>query len=114
MKKIIIANWKMNPATPQHALRLAGEVGRGVKGIKNIEVVFAPPFVFLPLIAQHSSLKLAAQDVFYEKAGAYTGEISAPQLKALGVKYVIIGHSERRALGERSEERRVGKECRSR
>ena len=107
MKKIIIANWKMNPATPQHALRLAREVGHGVKSIKNVDVVLAPPFVFLPLFSNFkfstSNIKFGAQDCFWEKAGAYTGEISAPQLKVLGVKYVIIGHSERRALGETNE-----------
>ena len=117
MKKLIIANWKMNPQTPRQALRLAGAVARGIRGVKNVEVVLAPPFVFLPILSHLSPFmsrfsakggsayggKLAAQDIFYEKAGAFTGEISAPQLKTLGVKYVIIGHSERRALGETNE-----------
>ena len=108
MKKIIIANWKMNPATPQQALRLAREVAHGTKDVKNIDVVLAQPFIFLPLLrytpyAVRHPFQLGAQDCFWEKVGAYTGEISAPQLKALGVKYIIIGHSERRALGETNE-----------
>ena len=107
MKKLLIANWKMNPQTAQQALRLARKVGRGIKNIRNVEVVLAPPFVFLYSLSNFKSptsyFKLGAQDVFYEKAGTYTGEISASQLKALGVKLVIVGHSERRALGETNE-----------
>ena len=108
MKKIIIANWKMNPVSPRDALRLASKVGRGVKKIKNVEVVLAPSFIHLSLISNlslpTSHFKLCAQDVFWESppagGGAYTGEISPAQLKAYGVKLVIVGHSERRALGE--------------
>lgn len=90
----------MNPASPREASKLAGKVGRGVRNIRNVEVILTPPFVFLPVV---SKIKLGAQDVFYEKAGAYTGEISALQLKASGVRLVIVGHSERRALGETNE-----------
>lgn len=100
MKKIIIGNWKMNPKTARDATRLASAVMRGVKNIKNVDVVLAPPFIFLPLI---SNLKLGAQNAFWERAGAYTGEISPIQLKACGIKLVIVGHSERRALGETDE-----------
>jgi len=103
MKKLIIGNWKMNPKTPRDARRLADAVGRGVKNIKNIQVVLTPPFIYLPFITNHSSLKLAAQDVYWQKSGAYTGEISIHQLKAFGVTYVIVGHSERRAMGETDE-----------
>lgn len=112
MKKIIIANWKMNPRSSKDALRLAGGVARGLKNIKGVDVVLAPPFVFLSAIrhtpyAVRSKVKLGAQDVFWENlpagGGAYTGEVSALQLKALGVRMVIVGHSERRAMGETSE-----------
>lgn len=107
MKKIIIANWKMNPKSPKDALRLANGVWRGIKNIKNVEVVLAPPFIFLPNVSRSmfhvSRFKLAAQDAFYESGGAYTGEISASQLKSIGVKYIILGHSERRAMGETNE-----------
>lgn len=114
MRKLIIANWKMNPRTSRDALRLAGEVERGIKNIRNIEVVLAPPFIYLPFFSNvtgfkfyASKFKLGAQDVFWERppagGGAYTGEISANQLKALDVRLVIVGHSERRALGETNE-----------
>ena len=107
MKKIIIANWKMNPQTARQALQLADEVRRGAKSLKNVEAVLAPPFLYIPIISKilsgKSNLRLAAQDMFWEKGGAYTGEISADQLKASGVKLVIVGHSERRALGETNE-----------
>lgn len=104
MKKIIIGNWKMNPRTAKEATLLAREIRRGIKNIKNVEVVLAPPFIFLRdvvgIVSDNPGLKLGAQDAFWEREGAYTGEISVAQLKALGVSYVVIGHSERRALGE--------------
>jgi len=105
MKKIIIANWKMNPQTMEEALRL-------VKGLasqrlpKNIEVIIAPPFVYLDLVKKNcgKEIKLAAQNVSFAERGAYTGEVSALMLKNLGCKYVIIGHSERRyKMGESDE-----------
>jgi len=102
----------MNPQTPQQALQLADKVGRGVRKFRNVEVVLAPPFVFLSDVSSSmlraSRFKLAAQDVFWMNppaggGGAYTGEISAVQLKAYGVKLVIVGHSERRELGETND-----------
>ena len=104
-KKIIIANWKMNPQTAEEASRL-------IKGIsayrlpKNIEVVIAPPFIYLDLVKKNcgKEIKLAAQNVSWVERGAYTGEISGLMLKNLGCKYVIVGHSERRhRMGETEE-----------
>ncbi|MDO8600635.1 MAG: triose-phosphate isomerase [bacterium] len=107
MKSIVIANWKMNPQILREASGLFRAVAKGVRGIKNIDVVIAPPFVYLPLLEVgrgKSVVALAAQDSFWEDRGAYTGEISPTMLKALGVTYVIIGHSERRMhLGETDE-----------
>ncbi len=110
MDKIIIANWKMNPDSPEKAERLVKEIVRGVKKPGGVEVVIAPPFVFLDPVAKvlkAKSYKLKAkvgvQDVFWERKGAYTGEVSPSQLKSLGASYVIVGHSERRALGETDE-----------
>lgn len=104
MKKIIVANWKMNP----QSLKEAKEIFNGIKKIssklKKTETVICPPFVYLSAFShQLSAIRLGAQNVFYEKKGAYTGEISSGMLKGFGVKYVIIGHSERRALGETDE-----------
>ncbi|MDO8467061.1 MAG: triose-phosphate isomerase [bacterium] len=98
MSKIIIANWKLNPSSPVDAEKLAKE--SDLKGL-----VIAPPFPFLEFVAAIiKKATLGAQDLFWEDAGAYTGEVSGAQLKALEVEYVIIGHSERRKnLGETDE-----------
>ena len=92
MKSLIIANWKMNPASQKEAKVLFEGIKKGVKNIKT-EVVVCPPFVFLPLL---KGLMLGAQNVYFEEKGAFTGEISASMLKDLKIEYVIIGHSERR------------------
>ncbi len=82
----------MNPSTEKEAVRIA-------KASDFKDVIIAAPYVFIPAIKKVlKKASLAAQDVSWEKGGAYTGEISAPMLKNLGVKYVIIGHSERRNL----------------
>ncbi len=96
MSKLIIANWKMNPEKESAALRLAR-----AGDFRN--VVIAPPFVFLEEVGKVlKEAELGAQDFHAapKNKKAFTGEVSAKMLKNLGVKYVIIGHSERRALGE--------------
>lgn len=93
-KKLIIANWKMNPVSEKEAVKLAR-----AEDFSN--VVIAPPFPFLSVVGQTiEKAALGSQDIFWEKKGAFTGEVSAGQLKSVGVKYIIIGHSERRMLGE--------------
>ncbi|OGY67885.1 MAG: triose-phosphate isomerase [Candidatus Harrisonbacteria bacterium RIFCSPLOWO2_02_FULL_45_10c] len=98
MKKLIVFNWKMNPETVKEAVDLA-------KASDSGSVVVAPPFPFLEEVAKHlKKAKLGAQDLFWEAKGAFTGEVSARELKDLCVQYVIIGHSERRrVLGETDE-----------
>ena len=106
MNKLIIANWKMNPASIEEARKLAAETD--VEGL-----IICPPFPFLEAVAKTiKKAKLGAQDVFWMnpptplagQTGAYTGEVSAEELKSLCVEYVIIGHSERRQnLGETDE-----------
>ena len=101
----------MNPGTGREAARLAGLVGRGLKKTVRVDVVLSPPFIFIPLLSavrrKIPVFKIGAQDVFYENSpggvGPYTGEISAKQLKACGAELIIVGHSERRALGETDE-----------
>lgn len=112
MNKIIIFNWKMNPASAKEAKQLFSSMPKGANGL---EIVVAAPFVYLEsLIASTSAkegyggLRFASQNCFWENqpagGGAYTGEISPIMLKNLGVEYVIIGHSERRNyIGETDE-----------
>jgi len=107
MKLLIIANWKCNPMTQKQAERIFGTVKKGIRNIKNMEVVICPPFLYLSgLKIENSKLKiqLGAQDCFWENNGPYTGEISPEMLRNLRVAYVIIGHSERRNyFGETNE-----------
>ncbi len=105
MKKLIVANWKMNPDAPGRAVVLANKIEQSLARVRNIEVVIAPPFPFLlPIAAVVKRAKLGAQNVFWEDAGAYTGEVSWHQLKHIKINYVIIGHSERKLfLGETDE-----------
>ncbi len=113
VKKILIFNWKMAPQSLSEAKRLLTNYKRPITNNEENkkEIVVASPSVYLvylsslsSVVGRKSSVKLGAQDVFYENSGAYTGEISPKMLKNLGVKYVIIGHSERRKyLGETDE-----------
>jgi len=96
----------MHPANLKDANKLFDGVKRKVAGARNAEVVIAPPTLFLGVLAERYKRKgimFASQDAFWEQEGAYTGEVSPEQLKSVGVKYCIVGHSERRALGEDDE-----------
>ena len=102
--KYIIANWKMNPVRAEEAVKLARAVSK-VKHGRNVRVVLCAPFPYLSnLKFRTSNPSLGAQDVFWENAGAYTGEISPVMLKNSGVEYVIIGHSERRQYLKETDE----------
>ena len=104
-KSIIIANWKMNPQTIAEAKKLFNSVEKGIKNIKNTEVVICPPFVYFPIFQiSNSKVQLGAQDCFWEEKGAFTGAISAKMLKDLNAKYVIIGHSERKKNQKETDE----------
>ncbi len=104
MKKIIIANWKMNPLSLKEAKRIFNDIKRTASKLSKVETVICPPFVYLSSLGSSTStwklnFQVGAQDVFYENpvgGGSCTGEISAKMLKNLGVKYIIVGHSERR------------------
>ena len=103
---IVVANWKMNPKNSADAKKLFTGVKDVAARLQNVKTVICPPYVFLPVLTQlykGKRITFGAQDVFYEQHGAYTGEVSATQLSSSGAAYVIIGHSERRALGEDSE-----------
>lgn len=98
MKKIIIANWKLNPSTVQKAVGLARAVERGVKKNRKVDIVIAPPSLYMRDVGKTlRRARLGAQNLFWEDSGAFTGEISASMIMSLGGEYVIVGHSERRA-----------------
>jgi len=108
MKPLVIANWKMNPTTLEGAKLLFEAVKKEVKNIKKVEIVICPPFVYLPILKTEIkrpffAISFGGQSCFWEEIGAFTGEISPLMLKDLGVEYVILGHSERRKLGETDE-----------
>ncbi|MEK9182614.1 MAG: triose-phosphate isomerase [Patescibacteria group bacterium] len=104
-RKIIIGNWKMNPRTGKEAGKWFASVAELVKRIKNTEVIICAPFVYLEKLKKISrKIVLGAQDAFVGDVGPFTGEISPEMLYNIGVKYVILGHSERRAMGESSNE----------
>jgi len=112
-KKYIVANWKNHPQTWAEAEQILDFVDEylGSLNEKEFSLVFCPPFVFLEEVDKilrtshfEHEASLGAQDIFWEDTGADTGEISGPMLRKLGVRYVIIGHSERRwKLGESDE-----------
>lgn len=107
MRKIIIAgNWKLNK-TPHEAMELVNQFTRNLNDIDDVDIVVCPPFVALTDVRDvlnESNIGLGAQNLYWEDAGAFTGEISAPMIKAAGAQYVIIGHSERRQyFGETNE-----------
>jgi len=107
MRKWIVAgNWKMHN-TISESVALAYAIKEGATGLKNGEVVVAPPFTALRSVGEAingSAVTLAAQNMYYEDKGAFTGEVSPLMLKDVGCTYVIIGHSERRKYFNESDE----------
>jgi len=106
-RRIIIAgNWKMNKNIGE-SIDLANSIKRSLYDVEEVEIVVCPPFTSLSdvnEITMETNIKLGAQDVYWEKEGAFTGEVSADMLKNVGCEYCIIGHSERRQFfGETNE-----------
>ncbi len=103
---VIAGNWKMHK-TNSEALQLANQIRIKTTDIRKTRVIICPPFTALSVVYEvikDSDMHLGAQNMFWEKEGAYTGEISAGMLKSAGADYVIIGHSERRGyFGETDE-----------
>jgi triosephosphate isomerase (TIM) len=106
-KKIIAANWKMN-MTQAESARFMESFLRDVGDVTDVEAVIIPPFTAIAKVSEAlgsaQNIKVGAQNMYWEKGGAFTGEISAPLLRDLFVHYVVLGHSERRTLfGETDE-----------
>lgn len=100
-KPFIAGNWKMN-LTRAESVALAQGVVNGLGGVSSgVELAICPPFVYLDAVSavvKGSQVGLGAQNLYFEGNGAFTGEVSAAMLTDIGCRYVIIGHSERRAL----------------
>ncbi|HEY1770008.1 MAG TPA: triose-phosphate isomerase [Chthoniobacterales bacterium] len=106
-KKIIAANWKMNMTQAESEAFIVTFL-REIGDLDEVEIVIAPPFTSIPkvseLLTQTHGLKVGAQNMHWERSGAFTGEISPAMLRELFVRYVVLGHSERRAMfGETDE-----------
>ena len=104
-RKVIAGNWKMN-MLPNEAINFIQELAPLVKDTKN-EIILCVPYtdLFYALLhVQGTNIKIGAQNMHWEEKGAYTGEVSAPMLKSIGVEYVIIGHSERRQYFAETDE----------
>jgi triosephosphate isomerase len=107
MKSIVVANWKMNPATARDAKKLFEATRKAAEKAPHASVVVAPPALYLrELRAGYKGKRVAfaAQHAHAEQAGAFTGELSLAQYKDAGAQYVVVGHAERRAMGETDEE----------
>jgi len=99
-RPLVVANWKMHK-TAHDAVVFVREISALIRGIDQIDVVVAPPFTALSAAAEAArttSIGVAAQDVFFEREGAFTGEVSSLMVKHAGATMVIVGHSERRRL----------------
>jgi len=109
-KKLVIGNWKMNPATVAHAKRIIAATRKTARVLEHTSVVMCPPFPFLDIalprrtatgaLVNTKDPSAGAQNVYFEEGGAFTGEVSASMLADMKLSHVVVGHSERRAMGE--------------
>lgn len=103
MKKLIVANWKLNPDSPREAKELVGKVKRTLATQKKVNAVICPPAIFLSLLAATKppkNLAFGGQDAFWQKEGAWTGQVGPSMVRKSGADYLILGHSEKRTTGD--------------
>ncbi len=106
-KPIIAGNWKMYK-TVAESVAFAKQLNEKLKGIQDREIVIAPTFIATASVIdalRFSNIQVATQDAHWENEGAYTSSISPASLKGLGIKYVILGHSEKRQFDNETDER---------
>ena len=107
MSMLVVANWKMYPQTLRAAKELVSATKRSLGKLTGVKVVIVPPSVFLKEVgkgARSTKVAYGAQNAHFERVGAFTGEVSMGQVRDAGATYVLIGHSERRAMGESNED----------
>lgn len=106
-RKIIAGNWKMNNNLKLTVELISEIINKMDNHLENTDVIVCPPFTSLETaveLTKNSKVRVGAQNMFYEKNGAFTGEVSAEMIKNIGCEYVILGHSERRTIfGESNE-----------
>lgn len=106
-RALVAGNWKMH-GTRATAGTLADAVARGAAGLGDVEIAVCPPFILIPLVGERltkagSAVAWGAQNLAVHESGAYTGEVAGGMLRDFGCRYVIVGHSERRALYEETD-----------
>lgn len=109
MKPIVVANWKMNPPSWREGKALFDGVKKALDKAPQITLIVAPPSLYvreLRATYKGKRISFALQNVHFEPSGAFTGEISCAEAKDAKVSYVLVGHAERRAMGETNEDTR--------
>jgi triosephosphate isomerase len=104
-KKIIVANWKMSPVSGKEALALYKRIANIAGKLKKIKTLVAPSYIHVAALTAKKSkaVSLGVQNIFSEQKGSYTGEVSVDMASSVGAQFAIIGHSERRKLGETND-----------
>lgn len=104
---LVVGNWKANPSMLSEARNLFNGIKDKVRQVRLTDIVVCPPYVYLDNLSnlyKGKKILLGAQTVFSEQTGSYTGEVGAEMVKSVGAAYTIIGHSERRKMGETDED----------
>lgn len=102
-RKLIVGNWKMNPQTLEEAKKLFSGIKKQAQTLSRTDMVVCPPFLFvsdLVKLNKQKTVSIGVQNVYFESAGAYTGEIGPIMAREIGCEFSIVGHSERRVRGE--------------